>query len=178
MNVVQLYGGGATKASVAVARRRNGMEVPRMSYAIERLRTVSDLCQRGEPLDDELAVWFGRCLRRFLERGAGTFEEAVGLPACRGGMPWWKEERMRRRDTALRMLARRLPAELCAAARAREIHSRAVRYAASAWRHDRRADEMPPGYAGTDREFLWQAFRSGAPMPLGERQLRNIIAGI
>jgi hypothetical protein len=35
---------------------------------------------------------------------------------------------------------------------------------------------MPPAYAGTPKEFLWQAFQSGAPMPLGERQLRNIVA--
>ncbi len=148
-----------------------------MLIAIERLRAVSHLCQRGEPLDDELAVWFGNCLREFLERGAATFEEAFGLPACRGGMPWWKEERMRRRDAALRALARRLPAESSVSARAREIHTRAVRYAASAWRHDRRAGDMPRAYAGTDRELLWRAFRSGAPMPLGERQLRNIISG-
>jgi len=57
------------------------------------------------------------------------------------------------------------------------MHTRAVRYGASAWRHDRGVGEMPRAYAGTDREPLWRAFRSGAPMPLGERQLRNIIAG-
>ena len=148
-----------------------------MTFAIERLRTVSDLCRRREPLDDELAAWLGGCLRQFLERGAETFEEAFGLPACRGGMPWWKEERVRRRDAALRTLARHLPAELSVSARAREIHIRAVRYAASAWRHDRQAEDMPSCYAGTPREFLWRAFRSGAPMPLGERQLRNIIGG-
>ena len=148
-----------------------------MSIAIQRLRAVSQLCQQGEPLDEELAVWFGDCLRQFLERGATTFEEAFGLPSCRGGMPWWKEERLRQRDAALRALARHLPAEMSTGARAREINIRAVRYAASAWRHDRRRGDMPPAYAGTARELLWRAFRSGAPMPLGERQLRNIIAG-
>jgi len=148
-----------------------------MLIAIERLRAVSHLCQRGEPLDDELALWFGSCLRQFLERGATTFEEAFGLPACRGGMPWWKEERVRQRDAALRALARCLSAELSVSARAREINTRAVRYAASAWRLDRRDGRMPRAYAGTERELLWRAFRSGAPMPLGERQLRNIIAG-
>ncbi len=148
-----------------------------MSVTIERLREISELCQRGEPLDDELAVWFGHCLRQFLERGAATFEEAFGLPSCRGGMPWWKEARVRQRDAALRDLARSLPEDLSVGARAREIHTRAVRYAASAWRIDRRADAMPRAYAGTPREFLWRAFRSGAPMPLGERQLRNIIRG-
>lgn len=148
-----------------------------MSMAIERLRTVSDLCRRGEPLDEELAAWFGSCLRQVLERGVETFEEAFGLTCCRGGMPWWKEEQVRRRDAALRALARQLPADLSVAARVREIRCRAVRYGASAWRIDRQHDEMPPAYRGTDREFLWRAFRSGAAMPLGERQLRNIIAG-
>jgi hypothetical protein len=36
---------------------------------------------------------------------------------------------------------------------------------------------MPPRYRGTEREFVWRAFKSGAPMPLGERQLRNIVGG-
>jgi len=36
-------------------------------------------------------------------------------------MPWWKEERVRRRDTALRTLAHLLPAGLSTAARAREL---------------------------------------------------------
>jgi hypothetical protein len=149
-----------------------------MSIAIERLREVSYLCERGEPMDDELAAWFGNWLKQLLERGATTFEEAFGLPSCRGGMPWWKEARVRQRDAALRALARRLPAEFSVGARAREIHTRAVRYAASAWRNDQRGADMPRTYAGTERELLWRAFRSGAPMPLGERQLRNIIGGV
>lgn len=146
-----------------------------MIIVIERLREVSQLCRQGKPLDDELAAWFGSRLRNFLERGAETFEEAFELPACHGGVPWWKEERMRRRDAALRELAESLPAEMSLSARSREIHKISVRYGASAWRHDRRADAMPPTYAGTRRELLWLAFESGAPMPLGARQLRNII---
>jgi hypothetical protein len=149
-----------------------------MPIAIERLREVSRLCQQGQPLDDELAAWFGNCLRRFLERGAESFEEAFGVPTCRGGVPWWKEERMRRRDAALRDLARALPGGLSAAARIREMHKLSVRYAATAWLRDRQAEDMPPSYAGTARAHLWHAFRSGAPMPLGERQLRNIVAGL
>lgn len=149
-----------------------------MLITIERLREVSERCQAGKPLDEELAAWFGDCLRRFLDRGAGTFEEAFGLPACHGGVPWWKEERMRRRDAALRDLAQALPAGLSIGARAREMNRMAVRYAASAWRIDRNEADMPAAYAGTPRAHLWRAFRSGAPMPLGERQLHNIIRGI
>ena len=35
---------------------------------------------------------------------------------------------------------------------------------------------MPPDYADTQKECLWRAFKSGAPMPIGERQLRNVLA--
>jgi hypothetical protein len=35
---------------------------------------------------------------------------------------------------------------------------------------------MPVDYAGTAHEQLWLAFKSGAAMPLGERQLRTILA--
>lgn len=147
-----------------------------MLMEIERLRMVSDLCQEGKPMDENLASWFGACLKNFLERRTETFEEAFGLPSCRGGVPWWKEERMRRRDQALRELVQGLDSGRPVGATAREIHQMSVRYAASAWRFDRDRDEMPASYEGTPREYLWQAFQSGAPMPLGERQLRNIIA--
>lgn len=146
-----------------------------MQIAIERLRQVSDLCQEGKPLDENLAAWFGNCLRDFLERRTGSFEEAFGLPSCRGGVPWWKEDRMRRRDRALRMLAECLPRDIPVSQLSREIHQMAKRYAASAWRFDRERDEMPDAYAGTPKEHLWEAFQSGAPMPLGERQIRNIV---
>ena len=146
-----------------------------MQIAIERLRQVSDLCQEGKPLDENLAAWFGNCLKDFLERRTESFEEAFGLPSCRGGVPWWKEERMRRRDRALRMLAAALPGDMVPGALAREIHIMAKRYAASAWRIDRERDEMPTAYEGGPKEHLWEAFRSGAPMPLGERQIRNIV---
>ena len=146
-----------------------------MQIAIERLRQVSDLCQEGKPLDEHLAAWFGNCLKDFLERKTESFEEAFGLPSCRGGVPWWKEDRMRRRDRALRMLAERLPDDMTVSQLSREIHVMATRYGASAWRIDRERDGMPGSYAGTPKEHLWEAFQSGAPMPLGERQIRNIV---
>lgn len=147
-----------------------------MLVTIERLRQVSDLCQEGKPMEESLANWFGACLKDFLERRTESFEEAFGLPSCRGGVPWWKEERMRRRDEALRMLARSLPAGRPVGALAREIHVMSKRYAASAWRIDRDRAEMPAVYKGTPKQHLWEAFQSDAPMPLGDRQLRNIIA--
>jgi hypothetical protein len=35
---------------------------------------------------------------------------------------------------------------------------------------------MPARYTGTKYAYLWRAFRSGAPMPLGMRQLQNVLA--
>lgn len=147
-----------------------------MLIAVERLREISEACQAGEPLDEELAHWLGKCLSRFLDRAAESFEEAFGLPSCHGGMPWWKELRVRCRDSALRELAASLPEDMSLTRRAREISRITVRYGASAWRYDRERDRMPESYAGTRKELVWRSFRSGAPMPLGERQLRNIIA--
>ena len=83
---------------------------------------------------------------------------------------------MRQRDEALRSLADSLSADRPTGAMIREMHILSKRYAASAWRIDRNYEDMPAAYAGTPKEFLWQAFQSGAPMPLGERQLRNIVA--
>lgn len=149
-----------------------------MMITIERLREISERCETGKPLDEDLAAWLGDCLRTFLDRGAETFEEAFGLPSCHGGVPWWKEERMRARDAALRLLARSLPEDMSLGARVREMNRLTVRYAASAWRIDRNDAAMPASYEETPRKYIWRAFASGAPMPLGERQLRNIVQGI
>lgn len=146
--------------------------------AIERLRTVRDHCLSGEPLDEDIAAWLGSRLDQFLCRDFTSFEEAFGLQGAKGGIPWWKEEQIRRRDAALRALARTLPADASTCARAREIHRLSTRYAAGTWRWERTYDDMPAHYDGTPREHLWQAFRSGAPMPLGERHLRNILGGV
>jgi hypothetical protein len=56
------------------------------------------------------------------------------------------------------------------------MHQLVVRYAASAWCIDKKRPEMPADYAGTIKEQLWIAFRSGAPMPIGERRLYQITA--
>ena len=47
---------------------------------------------------------------------------------------------------------------------------------ASAWRFACNNGDLPENYAGTQKEGLWRAFKSRAPMPLGERQFRNILA--
>jgi hypothetical protein len=147
-----------------------------MLVTIARLREVSETCLAGEQLDEELARWLGGRLRDYLECRCRSIEEAFDLRFAQGGVPWWKEERMRRRDAALRALAATWPGDRTTAAVSRELNKLAVRYAASAWLIDRKQAEMPARYAGGRREHLWRAFASGAPMPLGERQIRNIIA--
>ena len=143
---------------------------------IEYLREICQHCLEGEPLDDDLSRWLGESLQDFLDRSCETIEEALGLRLPRGGVPWWLEEAMRARDAALRELARRCAPGGSTATAARHIHTVTMRYAASAWRFDRDREDMPGSYAGTEKEYLWRAFKSGAAMPLGERQLRNIIA--
>lgn len=147
-----------------------------MTTSVHRLRQVSEACRAGEPLDEDLARWLGGCVNCFLDRAVESFAEAFELPSRRGGLPWWKVDRIRRRDAALRTLAAHFPAEISLTARARQIKQLAFRYAAGAWCRDRRLDDMPRAYAGTAKELIWEAFRSGAPMPLSERQIRNIIA--
>ena len=147
-----------------------------MLVEINDLREVARRCLAGEPLDDDLSSWLGASLQNFLERRSGTIEDAFGLRAPQGGAPWWMVDAIRTRDAALRELADRFHAERSVSGRAQEIRLRALRYAASAWRFDRERDAMPERYKGTQTECLWRAFKSGAAMPISERQLRSILA--
>ena len=144
--------------------------------SIENLREIMSHCADGKPLDGDLADWLGDAIDGYLTRQFRTLEEALGLIFPRGGVPWWREEAIRKRDAALRYLAETFLDEVALGKQAQEIRTTAGRYGASAWRFDADKDEMPSNYAGTPKECLWQAFKSGAPMPIGERQLRNILA--
>jgi hypothetical protein len=145
-----------------------------MPTTIDRLRMA---CRRCLDDGDDQLVWLGRSLNEFLTQRCRSLDEALGLQVGRGGIPWWREEANRKRDAALRELAARHLLEHSVTAQARQVHVLSVRYAASAWRFDRDRPSMPPHYAGTPHEWLWLAFSSGAPMPIGERQLRNILPG-
>ncbi|HEX7007492.1 MAG TPA: hypothetical protein VF274_10145 [Alphaproteobacteria bacterium] len=144
---------------------------------IRNLREISRRCQTGEPLPQELSAWLGDSLEKFLAQRCHTVDEALGLRFAQGGVPWWREEAIRVRDEALRCLARRIAPDGSTAAKAKSVHRLALRYAASAWRFDREREAMPASYQGTPNEFLWRAFKSGAAMPLGERQLRTVLSG-
>lgn len=146
-----------------------------MLAAINRLREVSRRCLEGEPLDHDLAEWLGDSLKGYLDRRHQSMGEAFGLTFPQGGVPWWREEAIRRRDAALRELAERFYNDCSPCAQSRNIRTLAIRYAASAWRIDRNSNEMPRCYLRTVKEYLWCAFASGAAMPIGQRQLRNIL---
>ena len=146
-----------------------------MLGAIQYLGEIAQRCLKGQPLDEETARWLGRLLDDFLARGSRAFEEAQGLVQGRGGVPWWLEFAIRRRDAALRELARRFLGDLHLSAQAKSIRTLAIRYAASTWHTDKDLHEVPAPYIGTPQEWLWYAFHSGARMPTGERQLRSVL---
>ncbi|MDX1710838.1 MAG: hypothetical protein R3316_06835 [Rhodovibrionaceae bacterium] len=146
-----------------------------MDTSVEALRRIADKCKAGQPLDRQTADWLGTAIESFLKRQVDSIEAALGLEAGRGGMPWWRVDANRHRDAALRELAQRFYAEGTICARARDIERFTQRYAETAWRFDRDREEMPESYSGTAKEYVWRAFRSGATMPIGERQLRNIL---
>ena len=78
-----------------------------MCVEIERLRQVSGRLLAGEELDRDLADWLGTALQGFLNRRHRTVEQALGLRFAQGGVPWWREEAMRKRDAAIRELGER-----------------------------------------------------------------------
>lgn len=146
-----------------------------MNSVIENLRAVSRKCL--DHSDDQLR-WIGRSLDKFLAHRCQSVDEALGLNFPRGGVPWWREEEIRNRDAALRELAARHLPMMSVSAQARRIRVLSLRYAASAWRFDSARDAMPPHYKGSIHEWLWRAFVSRAPMPIGERQLRHLLPAV
>ena len=146
-----------------------------MVSTIKNLREIASRCRQGEPLPSDLSTWLGQSLVRFLTHERQTIDEAFGLQRPRGGVPWWKEDAIRRRDAALRDLARLFCPALPVTAQAKCIRTLTLRYASSAWPRERDGEMPLTANEGTVRHWLWIAFKSGAPMPIGERQLRHVL---
>jgi hypothetical protein len=146
-----------------------------MLSTIRQLGEIARRCKEGQPLTQELSAWLGKALEEFLAHNVASLDEALGMRAVRGGMPWWREAANRQRDDSLRALAARHFGHLSMSASAERVACLANRYASTAWRFDRNRSSMPDSYRGTPTELLWIAFKSGAPMPIGERQLRTIL---
>lgn len=146
-----------------------------MPAAIDNMRTVAKLCRTREPLPEPLASWLAASIQSYLDRNTESLNDAFGLRNARGGVPCRMEASMRERDRTLRALAARHFGNLSTSAQATQIHLLSVRYEATSWRFDRMHEGVPSGYEGTPHELLWRAFKSGAAMPLGTRQLRTIL---
>ena len=140
------------------------------------MRLLAELCRSGQPIPDPLAGWLAESLLSYLDHRCPSLNEAFGLRSPRGGIPWRMEEAIRKRDTALRGLARFHFADLTLAAQASRVYRVSLQYAASSWLSDSKTKHLPDSYCGTPKEFLWHAFSSGAAMPLGPRRLRTILA--
>lgn len=149
-----------------------------MLREIECLREIARRCRASQPLETHHLELLGHALEMFLEQKCRGFEEAIGLRTAKGGIPWWLEDGIRKRDRALRELATKFCANLSTSACAKHISNLSTRYAATAWRFDEARPAMPEHYRGKEAEYLWRAFKSQARMPLGERRLRSILAGI
>ena len=147
-----------------------------MLASIQNLWEISSLCRTGEHLPPELSHWLGETLHEYLNRRAPSLEDAMGLKYPRGGVPWWAEVAIVKRDMALREMGESCSAESSQAAKTRLIRTLSVRYAATAWLRDREKEDMPEHYRGKPKEYLWRAFKSGATMPLTDRHLRTILA--
>ncbi len=148
-----------------------------MLRAIQNLREIAQNCSETAPFGYELSAWLAKSIDDFLKHRVQSIDEALGLKGPVGGVPWWREEQMRARDRLLKEAAALFFGELSVCAQARHIRLASLRYAASAWRFDRHQDAMPERYRNALGEWLWRAFKSGAPMPIGERHLRTILAG-
>ena len=99
------------------------------------------------------------------------------IAAPRWMMPWWREEANRARDAALHNMVQIYLCGLSISSQAKLIAQLSLRYAASAWCLNRDSEDMPEHYEETIKHPLWLAFRSGATMPIGECQMRNILTG-
>jgi hypothetical protein len=146
-----------------------------MTTPVENLKKFVRCSQLGVPPEKDVICWLGDRLNAVLVHRVSSFEEAFGLQNLRGGVPWWLESAMQERNKALRELARYHLADQSRTQQARKIATLSSRYMAAAWRFDKDRPEMPARYKGQPQEWLWQAFKSGASMPLSERQLRNIL---
>jgi hypothetical protein len=81
------------------------------------------------------------------------------------------------RGAVLRALAQRFYPGVPVSTQAARLHALAETYAFANWPRDRERAQIPARYRGMPDEYLWAAFKSGAPMPLSQRELRRILIG-
>ena len=107
--------------------------------SVGRLRRIAAALEAGErpgPADGE---WLASRLQRYIDGAALGLTIATALDLALGSSEptWFQEEQRGQRDDAIHDLAARYYPSLRPGTQAREIERLALRYAASAWRHDR-----------------------------------------
>jgi hypothetical protein len=147
-----------------------------MLGTIQSLRLAAEKFAAGQLPDPRLLHWLAASLQAYVDHRAPSLEEAMGIRRCKGGMPWWKEEAVRARNHALREICRMVAHDEPLAEQVRKVGHAINRYGVGRWRFDRHLEAIPQTYLGRVEEWLWHAYRSGAPLPLGVRQLRTILA--
>lgn len=146
-----------------------------MRNVIRALDEIRTCCEEERAIPSELRPWLSAALGRFLDQRCDDLDDAFGLRQGRGGVPWWLEKGIAERDAALRELARRHFAQESLSTQARIIADMSARYEVTRWRSDAVNTHMPDDFAGTPRQYLFAAFRSGARMPLSRRHLRSVL---
>ena len=132
--------------------------------AIARLRRIAACAAAGEALGED-AGWLADALAAYLKHAdVLSIEQALGIDTSRGTLPWWRRERLARRDAALRAFAHEAFPDLTSYAQGAAVLEAATRYGASGWKWDCVAPELPPRIAGTPRAHLWHAMQA-APLP-------------
>jgi hypothetical protein len=107
-------------------------------------------------------------------RPALPSELSLWLERAMGATPEAAEEA---RGAVLRALAQRFYPCVPVTTLVARIHVLAERYAFAQWPRDREHTQIPARYRGHPDEYLWAAFKTGAPMPLPRRELRRILMG-
>ncbi len=146
-----------------------------MRNVIRALDEIRTCCEEERDIPSELRPWLSEALGRFLDQHCDDLDDAFGLRQGRGGVPWWLERGIAERDAALRELAQVHFAQESISRQARKIADMSARYEVTRWRRDAVNTHMPEEYAGTPRQYLFAAFRSGARMPLSGRHLRSVL---
>jgi hypothetical protein len=142
---------------------------------IETLQSIHTRCAANLPLTPDLRDWLAESLGRYLAHDCDNLNIAFGVIQGHGGVPWWREDAIRKRDAALRALSREHFNGMSVYGRAKAIAEISRRYETTCWPRDQLSEQMPDQYRGTQKEHLWQAFKSKAKMPVSERRLRTLL---
>ena len=143
--------------------------------SIQNLQYIQNRCAAHRPLTPDLQDWLAESLGRYLAQYCNDLNSAFGVIQGHGGVPWWREVGIRKRNAALQALSKEHFDDLSAYGRAKAVADAATRYETTCWPRDRLLDRMPERYRGTPKEHLWHAFRSAAKMPISERRLRTLL---